>query len=81
MDADRARQTMVEKANVALAAASTLELDGTAATSAPEAVHALRDLAESVHDLDEWLRAGGVFPDAWGGPNPVRVNDGRKRTS
>ena len=78
MDPDAARSAIIEKANVIrglVNAASTPptfeELVGIAVAG--------EDLAEVVHDLDEWLRAGGFFPKAWTGPNPRRAQDGRKQ--
>lgn len=67
MDPNAARARMIEKANVVLALFSQ-------DASHPEANAAGVDLAEAVHDLDEWLRMGGFFPEAW---HPPLVN--RKR--
>lgn len=64
MDPNTARQTMIEKANKALALGAQLEM-ATGADLAFEAGETMMELAEAVHDLDEWLRAGGFYPDAW----------------
>lgn len=56
MDPNATRARMIEKANVLLGQFSVnAEVDNTDAV----------ELAEAVHDLDEWLRSGGFFPKEW----------------
>jgi hypothetical protein len=65
MDPNAAREQMIEKANTLLALAQ----QGEVGTSAVDLMGRITEtgvaLAEQVHALDEWLRAGGFFPDAW----------------
>lgn len=71
MDPDEARKRMIELANVILALAGKPE-------SVMAAIESMAiDLAEAVHDLDEWLRKGGYFPDVWkvAGENVGRKGD------
>lgn len=59
MDPNAVRQKMIELANKMLGGQ-------VAAQQANESFVALAiDLAEAVHDLDTWLRAGGFLPDRW----------------
>lgn len=59
MDPNLARSVMVGKASEVLAFAS---LEG---STRAELEAAAVDLAEAVHDLDTWLRAGGFLPNEW----------------
>lgn len=66
---------MIEKANQVLAMTSQTNFsDGELEIVATE-------LAEAVHDLDTWLRAGGHFPNAWvtTQPNYGQEQQGRKQ--
>jgi hypothetical protein len=54
MDPDVARATIIEKANLVLHSRSDIEH-----------IDAAVELAERVHDLDTWLRAGGFLPTVW----------------
>lgn len=68
MDPNAARARIIEKANTVLAQAGAQEDPfGVLSTAV--------DLAEAVHDLDEWLRQGGFFPDAWHPPLVNRKQD------
>lgn len=60
MDPNACRAKMIETANRVIALDSIEHRDQAAHFQA-EAVR----LAEAVHDMDEWLRAGGFYPDEW----------------
>lgn len=60
MDPNAARSTMIERAN-AILGLSNLEQGVSPALLEHHAV----ELAEAVHGLDEWLRSGGFYPQAW----------------
>lgn len=78
MDPNAARSKMIEKANQILA------LEGRVLkVEEHEHMHAqVIELAEAVHDLDEWLRASGFLPDVWLTPGQRAIKDsqaGRKQ--
>lgn len=59
MDPDELRKKLIELANIVLSMAGTEEdFGGNMEARA-------MDLAEAVHDMDEWLRKGGFLPDLW----------------
>lgn len=67
MDPNAARSKMIELANRIIAEGAVIT-DGAV------------ELAEAVHDLDEWLRSGGFLPSAWlvrdaAGEQPGRRQD------
>ncbi len=67
MDPNAARSTMIEKANTVLAQISQLadSMDPKVPSHLDPLLDTAMELAEAVHDLDEWLRAGGFLPDVW----------------
>lgn len=75
MDPNAARSKMIEQANTILGLINVRQ-------GIPPALlenHSTQ-LAEAVHDLDEWLRSGGFLPDAWlvrdaAGEQPGRRQD------
>lgn len=74
MDPDEARLRVVELANAVLAIATsddTVDLSASVAQLETKST----ELAEAVHDLDEWLRKGGFLPQAWvkGRENDARL--------
>ncbi len=59
MDPDEARKRMVSLANVLLYELDRKERDF------DQIIVLGTGLAETVQDLDEWLRGGGFLPDVW----------------
>lgn len=77
VDADAQRAVIIEKANKALALGAQLEMS-TGADLAHEAAETMMELGEAIHDLDEWLRAGGQLPLDWDRHTLRNIN--RKQT-
>lgn len=59
MDPNAARAKMIESANLVLGLGQRAEANTDTFTNVAI------ELAESVHDLDGWLRSGGFLPEEW----------------